>query len=115
MKIFTLFHPPPRTFARGASQIRPICPIRLIAPVRYPLPIVHCPLTTPSLNPQPKNSHRAYMREINDLHRIMWEKAGKGGLKVGKAGPFSHLPPTFSQVSPPPNPPSPGCARFRPD
>jgi len=47
------------------------------------------------------------MREINHLHQFMWEK-------VGKAGPFSHQSPAFSQVKPPPNPPSPISARFPP-
>src|SRR6267378_2331073 len=47
------------------------------------------------------------MREINDLHRIMWEK-------VGKAGPFSDHPLAFSQLNPPSNPPLPISTCFPP-
>src|SRR5258706_14488530 len=40
------------------------------------------------------------MREINHLRRKTWEKVRKGGLEVGKAGPFSHLLPAFSHFDP---------------
>jgi len=52
------------------------------------------------------------MREINHLRRIMREKPGKGGLELGKAGPFSHSLPAFSQVNPPLNPPFPTSAHI---
>src|SRR5258708_23754698 len=61
----------------------------------------------------PKKPHRAYTREINHLRRKTWEKVRKDGLEVGKAAPFSHLLPAFSQDNPPPSPAFPTSARFQ--